>query len=161
MKNKKLNSLHIESGATIENKFDWFIPSQYSLINLVPSKLSLKSSSYIILILGFFVGIFWLTILSQIGILSFIDTISSFFGPIFGIMIVDYYLIKQSILINKDIYSFETDSYYYYSNGWHLKGVYSIFIGFIFSASTICSISVFQKLIFLCCLNLHLDRDFH
>ena len=30
MKNKKLNSLHIESGATIENKFDWFIPSQYS-----------------------------------------------------------------------------------------------------------------------------------
>ena len=114
-----------------------FIPSQYSLINLVPSKLSLKSSSYIILILGFFVGIFWLTILSQIGILSFIDTISSFFGPIFGIMIVDYYLIKQSILINKDIYSFEPESSYYYSNGWHLKGAYSIFIGFIFSASTI------------------------
>ena len=114
-----------------------FIPSQYSLINLVPSKLSLKSSSYIILILGFFVGIFWLTILSQIGILSFIDTISSFFGPIFGIMIVDYYLIKQSILINKDIYSIEPESSYYYSNGWHLKGAYSIFIGFIFSASTI------------------------
>ena len=78
--------------------------------------ISLKSSSYIILILGFFVGIFWLTILSQIGILSFIDTISSFFGPIFGIMIVDYYLIKQSILINKDIYSIEPESSYYYSN---------------------------------------------
>ena len=119
-----------------------FIPSQYSLINLVPSKLSLKSSSYIILILGFFVGIFWLTILSQIGILSFIDTISSFFGPIFGIMIVDYYLIKQSILINKDIYSIEPESSYYYSNGWHLKGAYSIFIGFIFSASTIWNINL-------------------
>ena len=52
-------------------------------------------------------------------------------------MIVDYYLIKQSILINKDIYSFEPESSYYYSNGWHLKGAYSIFIGFIFSASTI------------------------
>ena len=114
-----------------------FIPSQYSLINLVPSKLTLKNSSYIISIFGFLIGIFWLTLLSQIGILSFIDTFGSFFGPIFGVMIVDYYLIKKSKLSNKDIYSVEHDSIYYFSNGWHLKGVYSIFIGFIFSASTI------------------------
>tara|TARA_A100001037_G_scaffold306844_2_gene356946 strand:+ start:7978 stop:9045 length:1068 start_codon:yes stop_codon:yes gene_type:complete len=30
MKNKKLSSLHKESGATLENKFDWDIPCQYS-----------------------------------------------------------------------------------------------------------------------------------
>ena len=114
-----------------------FIPSQYSLINLVPSKLTLKNSSYIISFVGFFIGIFWLTVLSQIGILSFIDTFGSFFGPIFGVMIIDYYLIKKSKLSNKDIYSVEHDSIYYFSKGWHLKGVYSIFIGFIFSASTI------------------------
>ena len=55
-----------------------FIPSQYSLINLMPSKLSLKSASYIISIIGFIIGAFWLTLLSQIGILSFIDTFGSF-----------------------------------------------------------------------------------
>ena len=33
-----------------------FIPSQYSLINLIPSKLSLKSASYIISIIGFIIG---------------------------------------------------------------------------------------------------------
>ena len=114
-----------------------FIPSQYSLINLIPSKLTLKSSSYIISFVGFFIGIFWLTVLSQIGILSFVDTFGSFFGPIFGLMIIDYYLIKKSKLSNKDTYSFEQDNIYYFSNGWHLKGVYSIFIGFVFSASTI------------------------
>ena len=114
-----------------------FIPSQYSLINLAPSKLTLKNSSYIISFVGFFIGIFWLTVLSQIGILSFIDTFGSFFGPIFGVMIIDYYLIKKSKLSNKDIYSVEHDSIYYFSNGWHLKGVYSIFVGFVFSASTI------------------------
>ena len=114
-----------------------YIPSQYSLINLIPSKLTLNSSSYLISFFGFLIGIFWLTVLSQIGILSFIDTFGAFFGPIFGVMIIDYYLIKQGNLSNKDIYSVQPDSIYYFSKGWHLKAVYSILIGFIFSASTI------------------------
>ena len=114
-----------------------FIPSQYSLINFMPSSLNLKSASYVISIIGFFVGIFWLTILSQIGILSFVDTLISFFSPIFGVMIADYYLIKSESISNKDIYSTDADSIYYFSKGWHIKGCYSILVGFIFSASTI------------------------
>ena len=114
-----------------------FIPSQYSLINFIPSKLNLKNSSYIIGILGFIISLFWLTFLSQIGILSIIDTFGSFFGPMFGIMITDFYLVKKGNLINKDIYSLENNGAYFYSGGWHIKGVYSLIIGFIFSASTI------------------------
>ncbi|MDC1154128.1 cytosine permease [Candidatus Pelagibacter sp.] len=114
-----------------------FIPSQYSLINFLPNSLNLKKASYIILIISFIIGIFWLTVLSQIGILSFVDTFISFFGPLFGVMVADYYLIKSQSISNKDIYSTEVDSIYYFSKGWHIKGCYSIFIGFIFSASTI------------------------
>jgi len=114
-----------------------FIPSQYSLINFSPNNLSLKSSSLIIAFASFLVGIFWLTFLSQIGILAFVDTAAAFFGPLFGIMISDYYLIKRGNLINKDIYSLEESGAYYFSAGWHIKGVYSLIIGFIFSASTI------------------------
>jgi NCS1 family nucleobase:cation symporter-1 len=114
-----------------------FIPSQYSLINFVPSKLTLRSASYIISFFGLLIAVFWLTILSQIGILSFIDTFGAFFGPIFGVMAVDYYLIQKENLSNKDLYSIDKDSSYYYSGGWHIKGVYALFIGFIFSASTI------------------------
>ena len=114
-----------------------FIPSQYSLINFLPNSLNLKRASYIILIISFFIGIFWLTVLSQIGILSFVDTFISFFGPLFGVMVADYYLIKSQSISNKDIYSTAADSIYYFSKGWHIKGCYSIFIGFIFSASTI------------------------
>ena len=114
-----------------------FIPSQYSLINFLPNSLNLKRASYIILIISFFIGIFWLSVLSQIGILSFVDTFISFFGPLFGVMVADYYLIKSQSISNKDIYSTEADSIYYFSKGWHIKGCYSIFIGFIFSASTI------------------------
>ena len=119
-----------------------FIPSQYSLINFLPSTLTVKSSSVLIGILGFIISIFWLAFLSQIGILSIIDTLGAFFGPLFGIMIVDFYFIKRGSLINKDIYSLETNGAYFYSGGWHIKGVYSLILGFIFSASTIWNLNL-------------------
>ena len=114
-----------------------FIPSQYSVINFIPSSLSLKSSSVIISLFGILIAIFWLTILSQIGILSIIDTFGAFFGPLFGVMVVDFYFIKKGNLINKDIHSLETNGAYFFSGGWHIKGIYSLILGFIFSASTI------------------------
>ena len=114
-----------------------YVPAQNSLLNFFPSKLNLKTSSYIIVIFGFIIGIFWLPLLSQIGILSFVDTFAAFFGPLFGVIIIDYYLVKKSNLDNKDIFSAEPDGVYFYSNGWHIKAVYSITLGFIFAASTI------------------------
>jgi NCS1 family nucleobase:cation symporter-1 len=114
-----------------------YIPTQNSLLNFLPNKLNIKSTSVVIAILGFVIGIFWLPLLSQIGTLAFVDTFASFFGPLFGIIIVDYYLIKKSNLDNKDIYSLDNNSLYFYSNGWHIKAIYSLILGFIFSASTI------------------------
>ena len=114
-----------------------FIPSQYTLINFLPFSLTVKSAGFIITIIGFIIGVFWLTFLSQVGALSFIDTFGAFFGPLFGIMIFDFYYIQKGKLNNKDIYSLESNGIYYYSSGWHIKAVYSVILGFIFSASTI------------------------
>ena len=119
-----------------------YIPSQNALLNFLPKHLSLKSSGILIIFFSFFIGFFWLSILSQIGILSIIDTIGAFFGPIFGIIIADFYLIKNKQIINKDIFSSIPSSSYYYSNGWQIKGLYAIFIGFIFSSSTIWNINL-------------------
>jgi len=119
-----------------------YVPSQNTLINFFPKKLTLKSSGIIIIIIGFLIGIYWVPMLSQIGILSFVDTVGSFFGPIFGIAIVDYYLIKKGKLVNKDIFSSISNSTYYYSGGWHIKAIYSLFIGFIFSVSTIWNVDL-------------------
>ncbi len=114
-----------------------FIPSQYTLVNFFPFSLSIKSAGIIISIIGFIIGISWLTFLSQIGALSFIDTFGAFFGPLFGIMVIDFYYIQKGKVNNKDIYSQENSGIYYYSRGWHIKAVYSVILGFIFSASTI------------------------
>ena len=114
-----------------------YVPTQNILLNIMPMKLNLKTSAVIIALLGFIIGIFWLPLLSQIGILAFVDTFGAFFGPLFGVMVVDYYLIKKSNLDNKDIFSLESNGLYFYSNGWHIKAIYSLFLGFIFAASTI------------------------
>jgi len=114
-----------------------YIPTQNSLLNFLPTKLNIKSTAIVISVFGFIIGIFWLPLLSQIGILAFVDTFGSFFGPLFGVMVVDYYLIKESKINNKDIFSIEKDSLYFYSSGWHVKAIYSLFLGFIFAASTI------------------------
>ncbi len=114
-----------------------FIPSQNCLINLMPSKLSATSSGIIIGILGFFIGALWVPLLSQIGILSIVDTFGAFFGPIFGIIIADYYLVKEKEIINKDIFSTNENGAYYFSGGWHLKAIYALFVAFVFSAATI------------------------
>ena len=119
-----------------------YIPTQNALLNFLPKQLNLKSSGFIIILIGFFVALFWLPVLSQIGILSLLDTLGSFFGPIFGLMIADYYTVKKKNIINKDIFSSKLNSSYIYSNGWHLKAVYSIIIGFVFSASTIWNIDL-------------------
>ena len=119
-----------------------YVPSQNSLINFLPSKLSLKSSGLIVLILSFIIGSFWLTLLSQIGVLSIIDTVGSFFGPIFGIIVADIFLIKKNNLDGKDFFNSKPNSAYFYSNGWQLKSIYALFIGFIFAASTIWNVNL-------------------
>ena len=86
----------VASGST--NLIANYIPTQNSLINFFPDKLTLKSSGFIIIFLGSLFAIFWDSILSQIGIISFIDTIGAFFGPIAGIVVTDYYFIKNQNL---------------------------------------------------------------
>ena len=114
-----------------------YIPTQNILLNIMPTKLNLKTSAIIIAFFGFLIGIFWLPLLSQIGILAFIDTFGAFFGPLFGVMVIDYYFIKKTNLDNKAIFSLENNDLYSYTNGWHFKAIYSLVLGFIFAASTI------------------------
>ncbi len=114
-----------------------YIPTQNVLLNFLPKNLNLKNSGLIIVLVGLVIGIFWESILSKIGILSIVDTFAAFFGPIFGVVIIDYYFVKKKLIINKDIFSSDFEGSYYYSSGWHIKALYSILIGFVFAASTI------------------------
>ena len=114
-----------------------YIPAQNVLINFAPKRLNLKSVSFVIGFIGLLIGSTWLVLLSQNGILSLIDTLGSFFGSIFGIILIDYFYVKEKKINNKDLYSLQETGQYYFTNGWHIKAIYALLLGFIFSAATI------------------------
>ena len=114
-----------------------FVPSQNALINFLPNSLTLNKASYVIIFFGLLVGGFWLSIFSQSGIIFVFDNLAAFFGPIFGIVVADYYLIKKQKINHKELFYPKDNTEYIYSGGWNYKAIYSLIIGFIFSASTI------------------------
>jgi len=119
-----------------------YIPSQNTLINFLPNSLNLKKSGLIILFTGLLVAIFWLSIFSDRNVLIIFDTLGAIFGPIFGIIVADYYLIKKQKINHKELfYPVETTEYIYY-RGWNRRAIYALLIGFIFSASTIWNMSL-------------------
>ncbi len=130
----------VASGST--NLIANYIPTQNALLNFFPKSLDKSSSGLLIVIIGLIFGGLWLPILSQSGVLSIIDTMGSFFGPIAGVIIADYYLIKNKEYISKDIFSDLKSGAYFYSGGWQIKGLYSMIIGFIFAASTIWNVEL-------------------
>ena len=130
----------VASGST--NLIANYIPTQNSLLNFFPKSFDKTNSGLLIVILGLVLGGLWLPLLSQSGTLSIIDTIGSFFGPIAGVIIADYYLIKNKEYISKEIFSDSKSSAYFYTNGWQIKGIYAMIIGFIFAASTIWNVEL-------------------
>ena len=89
-----------------------------------------------IIFFGLLIGGFWLSIFSQPSILIFFDNLAAFFGPIFGIVIADYYFVVKQKINHKELFYPRENTQYIYSSGWNFKAIYSLIIGFIFSAST-------------------------
>jgi len=119
-----------------------YIPSQNVLINFLPNSLTLIKSGYIIIFLGLIVGGLWLSIFSQSSILFIFDNLTSFFGPVFGIVVADYYYVKQQKINHKELFYPKDDTEYVYSNGWNFKAIFSLIIGFIFSASSMWNLNL-------------------
>ena len=119
-----------------------YIPSQNVLINFFPNFLNIKNAGLIIIVLGLIVGILWSPIFSQSKIMLIINTCASIFGPLFGLIICDYYIIKKQKINHKELFYPNEKTEYIYSNGWNIKAMYSLAIGFVFSASTIWNLSL-------------------
>jgi NCS1 family nucleobase:cation symporter-1 len=114
-----------------------YIPSQNALINFLPNSLNLNKASYVIIFFGLIVGGFWLSIFSQSRIIFVFDNLAAFFGPIFGVVVADYYYVKKQKINHKELFYPKDDTEYAYSAGWNYKAIFSLIIGFIFSASAI------------------------
>jgi len=66
------------------------------------------------------------------GAAHFVNFIGSTMGPIFGIMMVDYYLIRRAQLNVPDLY--REDGEFRFNGGFHGKAFVALFVGMVFSS---------------------------
>lgn len=106
-----------------------FVSAAFDFSNVFPSKISFKGGGYIaaLISLCLFPWSPWET-----GAANFVNFIGSTMGPIFGIMMVDYYLIRKSKLDVNALY--QEDGEFRFQNGWHVKAFIALGIGIIFSS---------------------------
>ena len=114
-----------------------FIPPAYDLANLFPKHISFRKGGLITAIIAFFVGGLWLSFISKIGIVGFVNAIGAVIAPFFGILVVDYYLIKRQHIDMNDLFSDKPTGAYYYYKGWNIRGLIAFAVGAIFSIATV------------------------
>ena len=114
-----------------------FIPSAYGLANLMPNKVNFKMGGIITAIISFFIGALWVSLISNIGVAGFVNTLGAILAPVYGIMMVDYYLLKKQELNMQDLFSSKPDGEYYYDNGWNKKALQAFAAAAIFAIGTV------------------------
>lgn len=114
-----------------------FIPPAYDLANLFPKHISFRKGGLITAVIAFFVGALWVSVISQIGIVGFVNAVGAIIAPFFGIIVVDYYLIKHQNLDMQALFDDQPTGAYYYQKGWNIKGLIAFAIAAVFSVATV------------------------
>ena len=78
-----------------------------------------------------------MSVISQIGIFNFVNTLGAILAPIYGIMIVDYYMIKNGKLDVQKLFSAEPNGEYFYDNGWNRRALIAFGLTSLFSVATV------------------------
>jgi len=82
-----------------------FIPPAYDLANLFPRHINFRRGGLITAIIAFFVGALWLSVISKIGIVGFVNVVGAIIAPFFGILVIDYYIIRRQNINMNDLFS--------------------------------------------------------
>ncbi|MFD2178155.1 NCS1 family nucleobase:cation symporter-1 [Veronia pacifica] len=114
-----------------------FIPPAYDLANLMPSKINFRVGGIITSGFALVIGGLWVSTISQIGIFNFVNTLGAILAPFYGIMIVDYYMVKKGTLDVESLFSADENGKYYFDNGWNRKALIAFALPAIFSVLTV------------------------
>lgn len=110
-----------------------FVPPANDISNLMPSRISFRLGGIIAASIAFVVGAFWVSVISQIGVVGFVNTLAAFLAPAYGVMICDFYLIKRQRIDVAQLYSADPHGAYHYTSGWNLRGLAAFTVGAAFS----------------------------
>lgn len=93
-----------------------FVSPAYDLANIWPKRISFKTGGMISAVLALCV-LPWKLYSTPAVVNYFLGGLGAFLGPLFGIMIVDYYLIKRGRINVPELFDAAPDSAYHYRRG--------------------------------------------
>lgn len=100
-----------------------------ALTNLSPSKFTFRNGAILTALLGIAFQPWRLLRSSESFVYTWLVGYSALLGPIGGIVLVDYYLVKGTNLSVKDLYSLGPNGDYYYSRGYNLVALVALIFG--------------------------------
>jgi NCS1 family nucleobase:cation symporter-1 len=95
-----------------------FVSPAYDISNLYPEKINFRLGGLIASILSVLVCP-WIFVSSPQAITIFVGIFGAALGPMFGIMVSDYYVVKRQQIILEDLYRMSPDGSLHFKNGWN------------------------------------------
>ncbi|XP_074312011.1 purine-uracil permease NCS1 [Silene latifolia] len=100
-----------------------------ALVNLSPSKFTFRKGALLTALLGIVFQPWRLLKSSESFVYTWLVGYAALLGPIGGIMLADYYLIKKMKLNVKDLYTLNQKGRYYYTGGYNLAAMTALIVG--------------------------------
>nr|WP_245667736.1 NCS1 family nucleobase:cation symporter-1 [Neptunicoccus sediminis] len=113
-----------------------FIPAVNGIANLSPKTISFRKAGLITSAFALVIGGLWTAFISQFGIGGFVNTLGATLAPLYGILIVDYYILRKQELNRDDLYNMDGGTYHY-GNGWNEHALVAFAIAAVFSVATV------------------------
>lgn len=108
-----------------------FVSPAYDIANLYPQKIDFKRGGLITSILSVMVCP-WLFVQSPEAITIFVSIFGAVLGPMFGIMVGDYYLVKKQEVVLEDLYTMDPKGSLYFEGGWNRRALMALAVsGFV------------------------------
>jgi NCS1 family nucleobase:cation symporter-1 len=95
-----------------------FVSPAYDIANLYPERINFRLGGFIASVLSVLVCP-WLFVASPQAITLFVSIFGSVLGPMFGIIVADYYLVKKQVVAVNDLYTRSPEGAFYYDGGWN------------------------------------------
>jgi NCS1 family nucleobase:cation symporter-1 len=99
----------------------------YDFSNLAPHRISFRIGGYITAGIGLAMMPWKILETTKGYIFTWLVGYGALLGPVAGIMMVDYFLVRRTVLKTGDL--FRLDSQYGYGNGWNSRAIVALLIG--------------------------------
>lgn len=102
-----------------------FVAPALALTNLLPKQLNFRRAALISAVLGFVI-LPWNLYSSPLVIVYFLGGLGSLLGPLFGIVMADYWLIRKQCVDVPALYTQDPQGPYHYRNGFNPKAIQAL-----------------------------------